>query len=90
MATFTPPRPIPDQLATAVEQVRKARHHPGCRCNNYRADGAGYCTPSERVWDNTVNRLLNFFSASQDTDASARPTPLPESTQSKIPGSSAV
>lgn len=48
-----------DQIATALEQMRKYRHHPDCRCGNYRNNGASFCTPQESTWSNIVDRLID-------------------------------
>lgn len=43
------------ELAQALHQIRKARHHRDCYCRNFKRQ---FCTPAEEIWTNTLNRLL--------------------------------
>jgi hypothetical protein len=48
----------PPQVAAlkALQEARKHRHHPDCRCFRYQRL---YCTPADAVWQNAVNRELS-------------------------------
>ena len=43
----------------ALQESRKHRHHPDCRCFRYQRL---YCTPADAVWQNAINRELSNLS----------------------------
>ena len=40
----------------ALQESRKHRHHPDCRCFRYQRL---YCPPADAVWQNAINRELS-------------------------------
>lgn len=51
-------QPLAQQLATALDQVRKSRHQDGCMCHAYRRNDELFCTEQEATWSQSVDRLL--------------------------------
>lgn len=53
-----PPTPK-NRLATALHYARYHRHHPDCRCGEYRnAAGEPFCTREEANWSSMLDRIL--------------------------------
>lgn len=52
---MAPAPSVETRLATAVDEARHSRHHPDCRCGQYKGV---WCTEQEWSWSNMVDRLL--------------------------------
>lgn len=54
------------QIASVLDQVRRYRHQPECRCCAYQT----YCNTNEATWSSILDRLID-----RARDEQSNPTP---------------